>query len=164
MIKKTPEHIVLLLSRINTASTKSHFTEVIRDYISPTGRFDYVSAGEALGIEPRTIQSYVLGENLPTIVKFLKMCVLFGAEFLNRMLALVEMDGAFSQSAKPITDFELNAATSVVVRVLGKTLIDGKIDERESQEVVKELRAFLPLAQEWLAKNDCPHKSEVTHG
>lgn len=164
MTKSPSEYTLLLLSKIDTQRCQQHFIEVIREYIGPGKPYDYEAAADALGLDRRTVQSYVLGENMPPLAKFLRMCALFGPVFVNSIISIAGMDGAFFQHAEPITDFELNAEAAVVISVLGQTLSDGKIDQRESKRVIAALREFVPQAQEWLAAQDNRKNNGVSHG
>jgi hypothetical protein len=154
MTKSLPEYIVLLMSRIDTHSCQRHFIQVIREYIGPGQEYDYQAAADALGLDYRTVQSYVLGENMPPLAKFLRMCALFGPVFVNRIISIAGMDGATIQNKPAITDFELNAEVSSIIGVLGQTLSDGRIDDREGTKVEHVLRHFLPHAQAWLARRE----------
>ena len=145
---------MLKIEQITTELCKRRMVDVLRDYVGPGKKWDYESGGEALGIEYRTLSSYALGENLPTLPKLLRMFRLFGPGFANRVLHLAGLGGCYRQEVQEVSDLNLNANTAKLIGALGEALRDGRIDARERPEILRTMRLLFDDMQNWMAEHD----------
>ena len=142
------------MKQITIEFCRHHFTEVLRRYVGVGREFSVERAGDTLDIDRRTMHSYLLGENLPGLVKFFRMCVLFGPRFINGMLQFIGFGGCYRLEPQPVTDFELNGDVCALVGSLGKAFRNGRIDHRAQPEIIDAIRELVPVLQEWQALHD----------
>jgi len=139
---------------ITTEICKERFTTLLREQVGPGKRFGTEAASEALGIDRRTIESYLSGENLPPARNLLRMFYLFGPDFADGLLHLAGLFGCQREAAQPVTDFALNAETAAMMAVIGAALQDGRVDHRERALVLRHTRKLRELLDDWITEND----------
>lgn len=139
---------------ITTELCKERFTALLREQVGPGKRFGVEAASEDLGVDRRTVESYLSGENLPPTRNLLRMCFLFGPDFADGMLHLAGLFGCQREAAQPVTDFALNAETAAMMAVIGEALKDGRVDHRERALVLRHTRKLRELLDDWIIEND----------
>ena len=142
------------VEQVTTELCKHRFVEVLREYVGPGKAMNYEQAAEALGMDYRTMSCYALGENLPTLPKFLRMCILFGTGFTNRMMAVAGMGKCLLLDGSEVSDFELNANAAAMMGKLGDALRDGRVDARERAQLLPIARRLIGDLQNWVAEHD----------
>ena len=145
---------MLTMRQITTEACQQRCAEVLRDHIGPGKQYGYQAAADALGMERRTIESYVLGESLPTLPKLMRLFSLLGPAMANRILRLAGLDGSFRQEPEHVSDLDLNADASKLVADVAQALRDGRIDQRDRARYINDVRVLAQATQEWLAQND----------
>lgn len=143
-----------VLAQITNEACRERFTDALRKYVGPGKNWTTEAAADRLDIDRRTLQSYLAGENFPTIPKLLRMASLLGSGFANPILEIAGLSGCYRVDPDAITDFELNADACKLVGDLGKALREGRIDHRCRPEIADDIRELVSAMQEWLALND----------
>lgn len=145
---------MLLISQITTEVCSQRFSSVLRDYIGPGKSYSYESAADALGMERRTIESYVLGESMPPLPKLMRIFALLGPAMANRILRLAGLDAAVRQCPEQVSDLDLNADAGTLIAKIAYALQDGRIEPHERAAYIDDVRRLVVTAQEFLAQND----------
>ena len=145
---------MLKINKITTDLCKRRMVDVLREYVGPGKQWTYETASEALGIDYRAMSSYALGENLPTLTKFFRMCRMFGPNFANRFLHIAGLGGSTRQEVRGVHDFALNADTAHMINGLADALRDGRIDASERAALLPKARQLMDDLQNWIAEHD----------
>jgi transcriptional regulator with XRE-family HTH domain len=93
------------------------------------------------GIDPRTVESYLDGENCPSVEKLLRIARVLPADFLDMVLALIGMGGVEPIAPATADAFALMADAAGITAGLAEALRDGTVDRRERLALAPRLRA-----------------------
>lgn len=139
---------------ISTDLCRQTFADALRAEVGAGKAYTVERASDHLGIDARTLRSYLAGENLPPFCNLVRMFSLFGPVFVNTVLRLAHMDGATVIEAHAVSDLELNGDTARVLGDLGQALRKGVMSPSDRQKVKKELRRLINQEENWLAQHD----------
>lgn len=143
---------------ITSSACRTVISDAIREEVGPGKRFDAEEAGEAVGVEKRTMRAYVAGDNLPETTTLIRMMRLFGLSFADRILGLAGMGGAhWVDQHEHVDDLVLNAETVDVISRVSDALRDGRIDHVERARIVAECRELIPVLEQFVAEHGGAH-------
>lgn len=76
----------------STDGCKAEMRRALFEVAGPGGKWLYEQLADAAGIEERTLKAYVLGECLPSLPVFLRLCAVLGPDFAARFLVMAGVD------------------------------------------------------------------------
>lgn len=75
-----------IYSKINTYNTRDEFSKIIRFYIGTCGMIPYKKAARELGVDERTLASWVRGEKQLTLSSLLKLALYLPPTFIRDVI------------------------------------------------------------------------------
>ena len=131
-------------SDIDNQTLAAAISVALKPHIGPAGRVPYDEASQILGIEIRTLQSWVQGQTPPQSHKLIRLFRWLGPEFTNEIIGLA---GLFSLPVEPPNGDEhaLNMRASELCFEMACAFLDGHVDHRERARLVKVAKTLLPL-------------------
>ena len=109
-------------------------------HIGPRKTYSYEDAADAVGVETRTMQSWVLGETVPSCYRLIRLCRWLGPDFANDAVGLAGLMTLPVEAADGC-EFALNEdIVGLLFKLAWAFANDGKVDHQERA-------AILPLAR-----------------
>ncbi len=120
---------------------QSNFNAVFRRHVGRGRPWQVRNLAAATGITERTLQSYLSGETEPCWAKLLLVARALGAEFMDALLAPVNMGGVHV-----VIDSEADARLHMAdmarhLSALADAMEDGMLDHRERARLAPDIRA-----------------------
>lgn len=127
-----PDKNTTNLQQLTTTTLKPLMVDILRDYVGPGRARSYeVAADDLGGIEARTVKGWCLGENLPPMASLLRLMVVLGPVFTNRVLRLAGYEGAGQVECEQVSASEVITQSAELISAASSATADGHIDHRE---------------------------------
>lgn len=75
--------------KFTNAVCRDVMRRALQDVAGPGAFYTYDQLADLLDIELRTLKAYALGECLPALPVFLKLCAVLGPDFTQRFLRII---------------------------------------------------------------------------
>lgn len=128
--------------------------DALRRHVGPGRTYTYDQAALAVGVERRTMQSWVLGETPPQSHKLVRIFRWLGPDVANDVLGLAGLMTLPVQQPDG-DEFALNEDMAALLFKLAWALKDdGRIDHQELAEIIPVARIAHARVGAWLAEHD----------
>ncbi|MBK68000.1 MAG: hypothetical protein CMP22_07725 [Rickettsiales bacterium] len=128
-------------------TAKRKFCTLLQLFIGRGRKYSVSIIAEATGISDRTIQSYVSGENAPTLMNALRLMEFLPTVFTNGVLELAGYTGAKKIDVEAENPHIVLCSILEQASSISKALQDGHIDHQEKAKLLQELPQIIAMLQ-----------------
>lgn len=122
--------------------------------VGPKKRFSYEQAADAVCVEERTMQSWVLGQTPPQSHKLIRLCRWLGPDFANEVLGLAGLHTLLVEPPEG-DEFKLNMSAAELCFELSQAFADdGKVDHIEQRRIVAIAKQLLPVLGSYISRHE----------
>jgi hypothetical protein len=128
-------------SQLSDEAVKARFKAAFRRRVGVGKPWSVEMLADEAAIPARDLRSYQdLGGCLPTLPRFLALCIVFGGDFANEVLSVAGFDGARPVAGADGDPFGAQQALAGGLYQLANDLADGKFDHREAAAALPVMR------------------------
>lgn len=128
-------------------------SRALRPHIGPRARHSYVEAAAALGVEARTVVSWVAGQTPPQSHKMIRLFRWLGPAFTNDILGLAGLHTLHVEPAG-CDEFGLNMqAAELCFEMAAAFADDGKVDHMERLRLMAVAKRLQPILGAYITQH-----------
>ena len=131
----------ILATQLSDDAVKARFKAAFRRRVGVGKPWSVEMLADETGIPARDIRSYQdMSGCMPTLPRFLALCISFGGPFVNEVLSVAGFQGAHAVTGADPSPYTAQHALATGMFELAEALKDGKFTHNEAAEALPVMR------------------------